>query len=438
MPSEAPLRIIQLTPGAGKMFCGACLRDNTLVNALRAQGHSVVMAPMYLPLTLEEADPTEGTRIFFGGINVYLEQQSAFFRTSPTWFHRMLSAPALLDLAAGFAGKTRAEELGPLTISMLRGEDGNQARELDDLIPWLKSEKPDVICLSNSLLSGLVRRIKAEVRAPVICSLQGEDYFLDALPMEDRATAWQVAAEKAADLDFLIAPSQYYANLMSARLKVSEARMRVVYNGINLEGYDAPAPANSGPPVLGFFARMCRDKGIDLLVNAFIRLKKRPGLENVKLRVGGSCGPMDQIVVEELREMLKANQMLDDAEFCPNLTRAQKLDFLRSLTVFSEPARQPEAFGLPVIEAMAAGVPVVQPDQGAFPELVKRTGGGQLYRTGDMEALIDTLEIFLRAPNQARTMGAAGQTAVRHRFNSTLMAAEFAKVCAEAARNFRS
>jgi hypothetical protein len=136
------------------MFCGACLRDNALVRALRQMGHAVVMAPMYLPLTLDEDDQSAGTPILFGGINVFLEQQSALFRKAPGWLHRLLAAPSLLRLAAGAAGKTRAEDLGELTISMLRGEEGNQARELDDVIRWLRLEKPDVVCISNSLLVG--------------------------------------------------------------------------------------------------------------------------------------------------------------------------------------------------------------------------------------------------------------------------------------------
>ena len=108
MSSNNALRMVQLTPGAGKMYCGACLRDNALVTALRQQGHSVVMAPMYLPLTLDEEDQTAGVPIFFGGINVFLEQQSEFFRKSPGWLHDLLASPSLLKLAAGAAGKTRA------------------------------------------------------------------------------------------------------------------------------------------------------------------------------------------------------------------------------------------------------------------------------------------------------------------------------------------
>ena len=176
------MRIVQITPGAGKMYCGACLRDNALVAELRRLGHSATMTPLYLPLTLDEPDQSAGTPLFYGGISVYLEQHSALLRHGPPWLHRWLAAPALLKLAAGPATSTRPENLGAITLSMLRGEAGNQARELDELIDWLRGEKPGVICLSNALLLGLARRLRSELRVPVICTLQGEDWFLDALP----------------------------------------------------------------------------------------------------------------------------------------------------------------------------------------------------------------------------------------------------------------
>ena len=437
MPSNAPLRIVQMTPGAGKMYCGACVRDNALVLALRRLGHAVVMAPLYLPLTLDEEDQSAGAPIFFSGINVFLDQQSALFRNSPHWLHRLLASPSLLRLASGAAGKTQAEDLGQLTLSMLRGEDGHQARELEDLIRWLRLEKPQIVCLSNALLLGMARRIRAELRLPVLCSLQGEDFFLDSLPEPHRQTAWRIASERAADVDLFIAPSRYFGRFMADRLKIAPDRVKVLLNGINLAGYYTPSAGKTGPPVLGYFARLCREKGLDQLIGAFVRLKKRDGLAHLKLRVGGSCGPADQVVVDVLRALLAANQVLGDAEFCPNLSRAAKLDFLGSLTVFSVPARHPEAFGLYVLEALAAGVPVVQPDHGGFPELIAATGGGCLFPAGDEDALADAIESLLRAPDQARAMGEAGRQAVRQRFSVETMAEEFAKICREVMHNFR-
>ncbi len=433
MPENPPLRIVQITPGAGRMFCGACLRDNALVTALRQLGHAALMAPLYLPLTLDEEDQSAGRPIFFSGINVYLEQQSALFRHAPAWLHQALASPTLLKWASGAAAKTRPTDLGRMTLSMLRGEEGKQARELEELIDWLRAEKPDVVSLSNALLVGMARRIKAELRAPVLCSLQGEDWFLDALPSPDRETAWQTAAERAADVDLFIAPSRYFAELMQRRLKLAPERVRVLANGLNLDGYAAaPGQGDVQPPVLGYFARMCREKGLETLVNAFIVLKKRGRVRDLKLRVGGSCGPADQVVVDELRARLEESGLLADVEFRPNLSRADKQAFLRSLSVFSVPAIYGEAFGLYVIEALACGVPVVQPRHAAFPELIAATGGGLLCAPGDEPALADAIESLLLDPARARSLGEAGQKAVREQFGIETMARRMAEVCREA------
>lgn len=143
MNDESPLRIAQITPGAGKMYCGACLRDNALVTALRKLGHAATMSPLYLPLTLDEEDQSAGGPIFFSGINVFLEQQSPLFRKAPHWLRQALSSPTLLKWASGPAARTKPSTLGPMTISMLRGEEGNQAREVEDLLDWMRKEKPE-------------------------------------------------------------------------------------------------------------------------------------------------------------------------------------------------------------------------------------------------------------------------------------------------------
>src|SRR2546423_7065085 len=262
------------------MYCGNCFRDNALVGALRHLGHSTVMVPLYLPMTLDEEDNSAGTPTFFNGVNVYLEQKSVLFRKAPDWLHEALASPKLLKWAAGKAGKTRAADLGDLTLSVLRGEEGHQARELEELLAWLKTQpKPDIIFLSNALLIGMVRQLKSELRAPVICMLQGEDTFLDALPSSHRELCWKTIEARASEADLFIAPSRYFGDLMRKRLGLGAESVRVVYNGINLEGYPRAGStefrfAKSGPPVLGFFARMCPEKGLDLLVEAYIHLRK--------------------------------------------------------------------------------------------------------------------------------------------------------------------
>lgn len=415
------------------MYCGNCLRDNALVNELRRLGHYAVMVPLYLPLTLDEEDQSAGNRIFFGGVNVYLEQKSAWFRRAPTWLHDLLNRPSLLKWAAGRAAKTRPADVGDLTLSMLRGEAGNQARELADLIAWLKTQpRIDAITLSNALLVGMVRRLKADLGVPVVCALQGEDSFLDALPDQHREPCWRTLAERAADVDLFVTPSRYFGELMSRRLGLPPEKIRIVHNGISLEGYDPPpAPLPGAPPVLGFFARMCREKGMDTLVEVFIAIRRRGRLKDLKLRIGGSCGPADQPLVDTMRHRLQAEGLLDEVEFCPNLSRPEKIAFLKSLTVFSVPATYGEAFGLYVIEALAAGVPVVQPRTASFPELVETTGGGVLCEPESPEALSMALEELLLNPENRNRLAQAGRAAVTARFSSRAMAKQMERVYRE-------
>ena len=419
------------------MYCGNCFRDNALVGALRKLGHSTTMVPLYLRMTLEEPDNSAGTPIFFGGVNVYLDQKSALFRKAPRWLHKLLDSPGLLKWAAGKAAKTRATELGSLTLSILRGEEGYQARELDDLVQWLRSvEKPDVVCLSNALLAGLARRIKKELAVPIICFFQGEDSFLDALPESDRGPAWKAVAERAADIDLFIAPSHYFAGRMRERLGLPPQRVRVIYNGIKLDDYGEPESRKprtraGEPPVLGYFARMCPEKGLDTLVEAFILLKKEEQNKELRLRVGGSLGPADEPFVNSLRTKLEAQGLGGQAEFCPNLELSAKQDFYRSLTVMSVPALYGEAFGLYIIEALASGVPVVQPEVASFPELLRETGGGLLCKPGSPGALAEALQSLLQNPEWARGMGATGRRAVLRDFSAERMGREIAKICDE-------
>jgi glycosyltransferase involved in cell wall biosynthesis len=191
---------------------------------------------------------------------------------------------------------------------------------------------------------------------------------------------------------------------------------------------------NEGAPVLGYFARMCREKGLDTLVEAFIVLKQRDRVHNLKLQIGGGCGPSDKPFVDSLREKLRANGLLQDVEFHPNLDRAGKQGFFRSLSIFSVPALYGEAFGLYVIEALASGVPVIQPRHAAFPELIEATGGGVLCEPGNVNSLADAIEQLLRSPETVRRLGEAGRLAVQEKFSAESMAKEMVSVFKSASK----
>lgn len=417
------------------MLCGGCFRDNALVAALRRAGHQALMVPLYLPLTLDEPDQSADIPIFYGGLNVYLEQKSALFRRLPRWFRQMLASRRLLKWAGTRAAKTRAEDVGELTLSMFRGEEGRQAVELDQLIAWLKTQpKPDLICLSNVMLIGMARRLRAELGAPVACLLGGEDSFLDGLPESIRDASWAVLTDRCRDVDLFLPPSHYFAALMSQRLQLRPDRVAVLPVGINLDGYPAAArgasqlPASDTAPVLGFFARMCQQKGLDTLIDAFIVLKKFPAKSKVRLHVGGGCGPGDEPFVAEQRRKLEAAGVLGDVAFFPNVDHARKIEFLQGLTVFSTPALYGEAFGLYLIEAMAAGVPVVQPRHAAFPEMIEATGGGILCEPGNATSLAVGIESLLLDLKCAREIGERGRRAVHEKFGIDQMAGELVRL----------
>jgi glycosyltransferase involved in cell wall biosynthesis len=323
---------------------------------------------------------------------------------------------------------------------MLRGEEGNQARELADLIAWLKTQpKPDVICLSNALLAGFARRLKSELNAPVACLLGGEDAFLDGLPTSVREAAWKTLTGRCSEVDLFLSPSRYFAELMSRRLGLRAEQVRILHNGINLAGYSAGDGSKlkddtAVRPVLGYFARMCREKGLDTLVDAYVLLKQRESGRNLRLHVGGGCGPGDERFVAEQRGKLAAAGVLGDTQFFPNVDHAEKISFLKGLTVFSTPALYGEAFGLYVIEALAAGVPVVQPRHAAFPELIDATGGGLLCEPGNAKSLADAIEMLLRDPKRAQELGQRGREAVIERFSIERMADSFVRSLNEIGR----
>lgn len=432
------MNIIQITPGAGGMFCGGCFRDNALVTALRKLDHQVLMVPLYLPMTLDEPDQSEGTPTFYNGIQVYLDQKYKLFRKGPNWLHKLAGSPRLLKFLSKRTVKTQPAEVGDLTLSMLEGELGNQARELDDLIAFLRTqeEKPDVVVLSNALMMGMVRKIRLELDVPVIVTLQGEDWFVNSLPEQFRERCWQHLVHRAREVDLFVAPSQYYAAEMMRYLEVEPDRMRIVHNGINLDGYMQAAVAPH-PPSLGYFARMCEEKGLGLLVDTYIELKRRDRVPHFKLRVGGGCGPGDEPFVDDLKNKMRKAKCLKDVEFYPNLSRGDKLAFFRQLTVFCTPAMYGESFGLYLIEALAAGIPAVQPKVAAFPEIFETIGGGVLAE-GNPEALADAIMPFLRDPNTAREYGERVRESTHNMFSIELMAERMIAVYEEAAESWRA
>ncbi len=424
------MRIVQLCPGSGDSFyCENCLRDAALVKAMRGLGHDVLMVPLYLPLQSDKVEPLSNAPLFFGGVNVYLQQKFALFRRTPRWVDRWFDSRRLLEWAGRMAGMTNARDLGETTISMLQGEHGRQVKELDRFVDWLVAEqqKPDLVCLSNVLLAGLARRIKERLGVPLACLLQDEDGFLDGLAAPYAERAWQAVCERVCDIDVFLSVSRYYADTMLARLKTPADRMHVAPIGVELDTY---VPDEDGPsvPTIGFLSRMCPDRGLDRLVEAFILLKKDDKLRQAKLRISGGRNAGDEPFISRMRDRLAEAGVLEDVEFLPAFDRTSKLEFLRSLSLLSVPEPKPVAYGLYVLEALAMGVPVVEPAIGCFPETIAATGGGLLYEPNTAERLAEVMTPLLLDAQAARKLGTEGREGVSKAFDIARTAKEMVRI----------
>lgn len=427
------MNLVFLTPGTGSYYCGVCMRDNALAKELIRLGHDATMVPMYLPLTLDETAAHESGRIFYGGINVYLQQKFSFFRHTPAWVDRLFDAGGLLRAVGRFSGMTGGAEIGELTHSMLLGEDGNQAKELAKLIDWLQADaKPHAVLLSTALLAGLARGLKKALDVPVLCSLQGEDSFLDTLAAPWKERCWGALADRARDVDRFVSASRYFGDLMTRRMKLQPEQVAIVPNGIEFTDFQVAVEPPS-VPTIGYLARLIPLKGLGVVLEAFRLLKKRGRFANARLRCAGAMTAQDGAYVEEQRRQLEAEGLAGDVEFLPNVSREEKSEFLRSLTLFSAPAQYGEAFGLYLLEAFAAGVPVVQPRTGAYPEILEESGAGHLYERDTPEALADAWETLLADPARARALGAAGRRAVETEYSLGRMAERFLELTRAAA-----
>ncbi|TMQ33169.1 MAG: glycosyltransferase family 4 protein [Planctomycetota bacterium] len=421
------MRIAYITAGAAGMYCGSCLHDNTLVAALTAQGHDALLIPTYTPIRTDEMDVSQ-KRVFFGGINVYLQQKSSLFRHTPWFLDRLLDAPRLLRWVSRFAVKTEAEQLGALTVSMLEGEHGHQRKEVDKLVRWLAAEvKPEIINLTNALLSGIVHEIRRRLKIPVLCMLQGDDIYLEALPEPFRGQCLRLIREHCKEFDGFIATSRYYADFMTGYFAIPRERIDVIYPGLNLTGHGGPRPARDEQPfTIGYFARICPEKGLHIVAEAFRLLHQAQGPAPCRLRISGWLGENQRAYFDDVRGRLKQAGLAAHVEHVPAPDHVAKVRFLQSLDVLSVPTVYREPKGLYVLEALANGVPVVQPRHGSFPELIAATGGGLLCNPEDPEDLARSLRQLQDNQAHREELGRKGKEAVQQRFHAARMAQETA------------
>lgn len=417
------MKIVYLSAGAAGTICGTCLHDNTLASALIRAGEEVLLVPLYTPLRSDEPSVSIDS-LFFGGINVYLQQKSVLFRHLPRWFGDVLNRPGLVNLATRRATSTQPEQLGALTVSMLQGEEGRQRGELEKLVQWLEREvQPDIVHLSNAMLLGAAREIRQRLDVPIVCSLAGEDVFLERLKPPFYEQAHELLIERSRDATILVALNNYFAEFMANYLQEDRNRIRVIPHGLLLEGHANRSRISEKTTItIGFLTRICKEKGLHLLAEAFIRLSQRRDLPSIKLKVAGYLGRAERKYLADIESRLDEAGVIERYEYVGELDRPRKIEFLQSLDLMCIPTVYQESKGISILEAWANAVPVVVPSHGAFPEMIEDTGGGLLCEPNDVASIEDALVELIQDADRRTRLGQRARQAVLDRYHDTRMA----------------
>ena len=411
------MKILSITAGAAGMYCGSCFRDNALAAELIARGHDVQLIPVYTPTRTDEPN-VSAHRVLFGGISVYLQQNLPLFRRLPRLLDRVWDMPAVISAFANRSVTTDPALLGDLTLSMLQGTRGVLRREFDKLIEWTRDEPaPDVINLPNSLVIAMAAPLRTAFGRPICCTLQGEELFLGGLPPAYRDKAVALIREQVPHVDGFIAVSEYCARFMEQFLGIPPSRMSVVPLGINMKGYEPARDPAAGSRRrefrIGYFARVAPEKGLHVLADAYIRFRRRMPEVAARLEVAGYLAPAHEGYLADVQQTLQRASVGGECTYRGALDRAGKLEFLRHLDLLSVPATYDEPKGMFLLEAMASGVPAVQPRRGAFVEIIERTGGGVLVPPDDPERLADAFVELYRDDAMLRTLGQRALAGVR-------------------------
>jgi glycosyltransferase involved in cell wall biosynthesis len=414
------MKIAYITAGAGRMYCGSCLRDNALAKALMDAGHDVLLIPTYTPTRTDEINVSQH-RVFLGGINIYLQQRFEIFRRSPQFMDRLLDFRPLLKALTRLGISVDPADLGSLTLAMLRGADGALRKEVLKLVRFLSDEiSPEIINLPNSLLIALAPAIKSAMNVPVCCTLQGEDSFLQGLQEPYRAEAIRIIRDNASAVDAFIAVSQFGATSMTDYLGIDRNRIHVVPLGINFDGFCTRSGEEPDPFTIGYLARITPEKGLHFLCEAFRVFRGHSN--SGRLHAAGYLAPEQRSYLAQIRTNLDNWGLAHEFHYHGEIDRRAKVDFLHGLNVLSVPESYAEPKGLFLLEAMAAGIPVVQPRRGAFTEMVEKTGGGILVEPDNPEHLAQAFGELSKHPERLRELGLRGFEGVRTHYSATQMA----------------
>ena len=335
---------------------------------------------------------------------------------------KILDSPAMLSFAAKQAGTTNPDGLEQTTLSMIRTNDPSRKNEIIRLSNYInETGETDIIHISNALIMGLAVQLKKAIGKPVVCSLQNEDDWINEMKEPYQTQAWEMIAEEEKHIDLFITPSEYFKNFFISKTGISPDKIFVVPSALEVVPEEMMRSIPEEPSI-GFYSRLNRMNGLDKLIDAFIILKNRNTHPGLKLHLSGGYTSDEKGFIKEQTNKLKNEGFENDVILYNAFSGSQKQSFFNSIDLLSVPVRKYDAFGLYLLEAISFGVPVVQPDTGAFSEIIESTQGGVLYTEDSVEKLADTLEEVLRDRESLRKIGLKGREIINESHTPKAMA----------------
>lgn len=419
------MKIVYLITGSGGSFyCGNCYRDMLYFRAIRkVPGMTAKAIPLYLPPGKDSSEYGFDKKVFFGAISMFLREKVRLFRNMPAFLDKLFDTDLLLRLAATQAGTTRTEGLEELTLNMIKGDSAFRAHEVDRLVKYLEHEgSPDVIHLSNALIIGLARQLKKRMNIKIVCSLLNEDDWIDEMAEPYRGRAWEMIARESRSIDYFVTPSNYYKEMFIRKTGIKGDNIAVVPLGFDHGPHEVPGN-EPRPPALGYFCRISHPNGFDKLVDAFIELKSGTALKDLTLHVCGGYTGDDKPFISSQIKKIRDNKFEKSVRIYSEFQGNMKMEFFNNVDVISVPVRKYDGYGLYILEANGAGIPVVQPDTGAFPEIIGTTGGGIIYSPDTTSELASSLLKILTDDILRKKLGETGRIRVRSELSLDRMAA---------------
>lgn len=422
------MRILYLVGGKNAYWGEATARDVAFVQGLAKGGHEVAAVSLSGSPQVEDADDAALFHPLGQG-----KLQAMFPRLTriPSTLTGLIKKPRPVVNMTSFAIDGHVDRAGPQAVNRLAGRDAQLRRDFARLIEYLKVNQfqPDVIILSNVMLSGLAEPLRGALGSRIVCLSQGSDRVIENLAEPYRSDARKLARKNARLMAMIVATSRFFAIRATEFLAVPPSRVKVVPPGVDLARLVNHAPRVREPFVIGFFAPISNRTGLDILVDSVDSLVRDTEVDP-QLWIAGPVE--DSRYWQRILRRLDANALKNRYRVLGPLDLKGRREFFPKLSVFAVSSREPESKGVIILEAMAMGIPVIGPSCGIIPEIFQYANGGLLVSSeSPVWMYAQAFELLATIPETADQMGKTAAEGVARHFSVERSSAQLAALLEE-------